>query len=408
MTDPDSTIEKPSVAADAEQPVDSTNVQPDQPEQPDDQQQQQLGKHTADNDGASQHQEHQQQQQAPLAQFHPLFTLVTDATSRAAHHPRVHYIFSDDDPDILTDALAQYSHQNEQQLQHQRRQSPAKGPSSSDRALPQQQLQSSSSPAPPPVSSDRAIVLDLVPKAAAPSSSHENVATTSTASFSSQQYEVAWASSLSADWAVVSAKLSAMPDDDTSARGRGPDDHDQEGGDAQPPQQQRFMLHIEGIDSSAGVPTSGTMTNVNRARKTSAATRRPSLGDRDLRGSSGSVNSGDKGATSASQQQQGKEDYGVIVDEFGKRMGVLRKVLDAGLERQRKVAAATTTDDGGAGHEVALANAPTSAGDDDDNRNSNNQQQQQQQGEEDDPAQQKQKTTDQSIQQQQKPQQLPA
>lgn len=88
--------------------------------------------------------------------------------------------------------------------------------------------------------------------------------------------------------------------------------------------------------------------------------------------SSGSA-SGDKG-TGAAQQAASKEDYGVIVDEFGKRMGVLRKVLDAGLERQRKVSAATTHGDGVGDHEMnhapgaEPADASDSAAADDNNQ----------------------------------------
>lgn len=36
--------------------------------------------------------------------FHPFFTLVEDANTGEYHHPTVHYIFSDDDTDILTEA----------------------------------------------------------------------------------------------------------------------------------------------------------------------------------------------------------------------------------------------------------------------------------------------------------------
>lgn len=137
-----------------------------------------------------------------------------------------------------------------------------------------------------------------------------------------------------------------MPDDDTSSAR---DAHDDDGGAGGAQTQQRFMLQIEGVDASAGVhPTTNTATSANRTRKTSVTTRRPSLGERDLRMSSGSV-SGDKGAGGTIEAAAAKEDYGVIVDEFGKRMGVLRKVLDAGLERQRKVTAETTIIEGGAG-----------------------------------------------------------
>lgn len=38
------------------------------------------------------------------SQFQPFFTLVEDANTGEYHHPTVHYIFSDDDTDILTEA----------------------------------------------------------------------------------------------------------------------------------------------------------------------------------------------------------------------------------------------------------------------------------------------------------------
>lgn len=376
MTDPESPIgQQPTAAPDAEQhPVEpmATNDQPEQPDQQH-QHQQLLAGQSVDDNGAGTSQQQPQAHTPPP--FQPLFTLVTDTTSRATQHPRVHYIFSDDDPDILTEALAQYSQQNEQQArlqQQQQRHIPVKGPSpsgsSSNKPLPR-----TSSPAPPPLLTDRAIVLDLVPKSSTPSSGggggggDDPVAATTSTTISSisSRYEVAWASSLSADWAVVSAKISAMPDDDAARSGAGSaqDEYDT-GGSAQVPQQQRLMLHIEGVDATVGIPTTTTAAANQRTRKTSAATRRPSLGDRDLRLSSGSANSGDKGIQ---QQTAAREDYNVIVDEFGKRMVVLRKVLDAGMERQRKVATTTTvatTESGGGHHEVP--NAPAADDDDDD------------------------------------------
>lgn len=38
----------------------------------------------------------------PSPPFEPLFTLLTNATTNTTVHPRVHYIFTDDDPSILT------------------------------------------------------------------------------------------------------------------------------------------------------------------------------------------------------------------------------------------------------------------------------------------------------------------
>ncbi|KAF7561848.1 hypothetical protein G7046_g2296 [Stylonectria norvegica] len=38
----------------------------------------------------------------PLPPFEPVFTLLTNTTSNTTVHPRIHYLFADDDPSILT------------------------------------------------------------------------------------------------------------------------------------------------------------------------------------------------------------------------------------------------------------------------------------------------------------------
>ncbi|KAK5012592.1 hypothetical protein LTR39_004075, partial [Cryomyces antarcticus] len=40
----------------------------------------------------------------PLPDFHPFFALIKDAATGEHHHPTMHYIFSDDDPGLLTSA----------------------------------------------------------------------------------------------------------------------------------------------------------------------------------------------------------------------------------------------------------------------------------------------------------------
>jgi len=40
----------------------------------------------------------------PPPHFKPFYTLIEDADTGDVHHPTVHYIFSDDDPDLLTSA----------------------------------------------------------------------------------------------------------------------------------------------------------------------------------------------------------------------------------------------------------------------------------------------------------------
>ncbi|KAF5021391.1 hypothetical protein F66182_6580 [Fusarium sp. NRRL 66182] len=48
--------------------------------------------------------------QAPMPPFEPLFTLLTNSTTNTTVHPRIHYLFSDDDPSILTTSPEDPSH----------------------------------------------------------------------------------------------------------------------------------------------------------------------------------------------------------------------------------------------------------------------------------------------------------
>lgn len=96
----------------------------------------------------------------------PLFTLIHNATSKTTHHPHVHYIFADDDPDILTRALS------------------AADPASAD-----------SKPG-------RSVLLDLEKGA-------------------DGSWAVANAASLSSDWAVVDAGLRTMEDGEGQGGGTG-------------------------------------------------------------------------------------------------------------------------------------------------------------------------------------------
>lgn len=52
-------------------------------------------------------------------QFQPFFTLVEDANTGEYHHPTVHYIFSDDDTDILTEAAVRSLEQEQQEIDNQ-------------------------------------------------------------------------------------------------------------------------------------------------------------------------------------------------------------------------------------------------------------------------------------------------
>lgn len=252
--------------------------------------------HPTSTEQAHEHEQHQHQHQhldapvddtshdlessapPPLPQpqpFQPIFTLVTDATSRATHHPNVQYIFSDDDPDILTEALAHHS-----------------------------------APANP---NHRAIVIDLIPKTPPLTATLADPPT----------YEVACASSLTADWAVVSTKLTPL----ASASSTAPPPSQSSDGDtsSSPP---RLMLRVEGVDVPVTPPTSS-----KRVRKSSTATaKKKSLSQEESTG-------GSSLRESASGDLKQREDVAGLVGEFERRMGLLDRVVDAGKERVARMGA---------------------------------------------------------------------
>ncbi|KAI0182823.1 hypothetical protein EV127DRAFT_305636, partial [Xylaria flabelliformis] len=132
--------------------------------------------------------------------FAPVFTLVNNASTRTTHHPHVRYIFNDDDPDILTRALAECEHANADQSDFD------------------------------PTPANRAMILDLAPS-------------------DDGGYNIAWASSLSPSWAVVDAQLSQIspPSSDAGhSSGGGPGDTDNKNN-----RPDRLMLRIEGVETSA-------------------------------------------------------------------------------------------------------------------------------------------------------------
>lgn len=256
--------------------------------------------------------------------FQPLFTLVTDSITRTTRHPQVHYIFSDDDPQLLTDALADHAHQHLPPSSHD------SSPNASTSHNPQN----------PPLSNhvnERAILLDLVPKTTSTSDDPTSSSAAATG------FHVQWASSLSADWAITSAKITTMVDDTATVPS---DTQGSEASDGAP----RLMLRIEGVDVASGVPPASTRTgkpSTSAVAQTSSAAiaggRRPSLEERELRMSaSGGGGGGGKRASPGGPGAQGNEDYGAIVEEFDKRMGMLRKVIDAGLERQQYITTAAS------------------------------------------------------------------
>lgn len=203
----------------------------------------------------------------PPAPFAPIYSLVTNQSTRTTHHPHVHYIFSDDDPDLLSQALAQQQEANA--------------------------LESATETAP----ASRAVLLDL-------------------AADLDGGYRVAAASSLSPAWAVLDAQLSRIspPASDGGSASASASGHVRES----PRKPDRLMLRIEGIEADDGGAAGS---------------------EGELRLSDRSAGAGASGSGSVQRDHKGEgEDYAQLVDEFEKRMSMLRKVVEASEERRRNVA----------------------------------------------------------------------
>lgn len=207
---------------------------------------------------------HDQQHHDPPP-FAPIFTLVNNSSTRTTHHPHVRYIFSDDDPDILTQALAELD-------------------PNIDDSTPN-----------PALSSNRGIILDLAPD-------------------STGGYSVAWASSLSPSWAVLDAQLSQISPPSSDGESNNGNEGRESSGRAG-----RLMLRIDGVESNAlssGGSTSGEASGQGL----------------------GSGSGGGGGSGQHDRERGDIEDYTNLVDRFERRMTTLRKIVDAGEERRRRIA----------------------------------------------------------------------
>ncbi|EAQ83025.1 hypothetical protein CHGG_10843 [Chaetomium globosum CBS 148.51] len=212
--------------------------------------------------------------------FSPVFALL-NSTSHASnrqtiHHPTVHYIFADDDPERLTAALAHHH-----------------GAASYD---------GNGSEVP-----DRGVLLDLEPTA------------------DGAGYEVAWASSLTADWAATSARVSRMEEGAA-------------GGATVPGLGGNLVLKIEGVSlEPAAVGGGGGGGASGPLGKGSTSTP-----EAEMHSSGGSMGRGRSAPAS--------EGYADLLQDFEKRMATLRKVVEAGAARQRAL--------GGAGDGQLVGAAP--------------------------------------------------
>jgi hypothetical protein len=155
--------------------------------------------------------EEQELRQLDGSTFQPFFTLIEDTLTHAHHHPTIHYLFADDDTDIVTEAACRsltqddpfmttgHVAQSQQSQEHEPEQEPSR------------------LPAPSSAVQEHYLLLDLQPV-------KSDSAMTS--------YEVTRAHSLSADWQITNTGISSAPSIDAVDEGA-------EGSEA-------LMLRIEG------------------------------------------------------------------------------------------------------------------------------------------------------------------
>lgn len=182
----------------------------------------------------------------PTSNFKPFFTLVEDTNSSDYHHPTVHYIFSDDDTEIITEASirALETGQVSPPAQNTQQHGGSIEDTTSSSEMKNQQSSSlldrpSLLPPPVPGAKERFILLDVEPTAThggvggAPSSTPETLAGTSagtaTTTISSPSpaqkmpppeatpygYRIVSVHSLASDWQVLDASFSPAPTFDT-------------------------------------------------------------------------------------------------------------------------------------------------------------------------------------------------
>lgn len=241
-------------------------------------------------DGASMHDD-QHQLQEPDHGFRPFFTLIEDANTSEYHHPTVHYIFSDDDTDLVTEGALR-------SLKSTHGISPVPPNESSG---PQHPPKPTSLPPPLPGAQEHYVIVDVQPTepekitlnasntpnttstSAAAEQGHNQSSTppvdTQTQSQSPQPYIITSAHSLSPSWQVLDTHLDPAPTFNSSGHSpTTPNDSSPVGG---------VMLKIEG--------TSGYDPQIGSGAK--------------------------------KEQGQSLEN---MLEQFEKRMGELRRVIEAG------------------------------------------------------------------------------
>jgi hypothetical protein len=202
--------------------------------------------------GQGQPEEYQEHQAASPPAFQPFFTLIEDAHTSDYHHPTVHYIFSDDDTDIVTEAALRSLGVQQEGLSDSKKDQIAQAQASNLRNETKDSSnldQAKATLLPPPVPGvrDDFIILDIEPSPTTPDAAQntpisEQLApgkgAVGTKSMSSspvnpselpqeqssphQQYRVTAAQSFSSTWQVLNTELVPAPTFENSNPGESP------------------------------------------------------------------------------------------------------------------------------------------------------------------------------------------
>ncbi|CAH0056707.1 unnamed protein product [Clonostachys solani] len=197
--------------------------------------------------------------------FEPIFTLLTNSSTNETIHPRVRYLFADDDPSSIIAHEADHD------------------------------ADSSSSPG-----AHRTLVVDLAPRDSS----------SSTTTTTPNNWSVSWAASLSPDFAITDSHLLPM----------------QQGGDHHHPDTTTNATSPAAAHN-ASPPNGGLMLRIDGVEREPV----------DMRGGPSASSSNSLPGSSGSAA--GREDVEALVDDFRRRMGVLRKVVGEGERRREAVRA---------------------------------------------------------------------
>ncbi|OCT46656.1 anaphase promoting complex subunit 11 [Cladophialophora carrionii] len=212
-----------------------------------------------------------------IPSFQPFFTLIEDSVTTEHYHPTVHYIFADDDTDMITEAALR----SLEVLDPSQRAVGTHGQSQTQGHDADHGDSLNASRLPPPVAGMREhyIVLDVQSQAQPPpSAQQEDNSGTAASAFT---YEVSSAHSLSAEWQVLRTSISTAPTigDNPSAEDEG------------------LMLRIEGRGNTPG----------------------------NIMG-----NERGKGKDADAEKEKEKETLEEMIERFQRRLEDVRMVIEAG------------------------------------------------------------------------------